>query len=261
MLTRRGLIGGALVAGLCAVLPETAQAVVRGNEEASADEAIGVPAGGGRPGRTSLVLRGERRQPQLLVPGRGIVRLPERSTAAALPPRPAPRGSPPGGGLGDGPSGPPASVAGARTRRLSLYGVATGERLEQTYFANGRYNAAALRRISHFLRDWHAGETISIDPRTIDILFALQSQLGGSRALHILSGYRTARTNAWLAATTSGVARNSLHIQGKAVDLYVPGVGTDRLRQMALALRAGGVGYYPQSGFIHVDCGPIRAWS
>lgn len=261
MLTRRGLIGGALVAGLCAALPETAQAVIRGNEEASADEGIGGPAGGGRSGRTSLVLRGERRQPQLLVPGRGIVRLPERATAAVQPPRPPARGPSRGSGSGDGPSSPPASIAGARSRRLSLYGVTTGERLDQTYFANGRYNAAALRRISHFLRDWRAGETIAIDPRTIDILAALQSQLGASRPLYILSGYRTPRTNAWLAATTSGVARNSLHMQGKAVDLYVPGVGTDRLRQMALALRAGGVGYYPYSGFIHVDCGPVRAWS
>ncbi len=274
MLTRRGLLGGALAAGLCAAAPEAALAVVvRGNSEADADGALGVPGGGS--GRSSLVIRGERLQPQLLVPGRGIVRVPERSLLTTQPgrsprrnrtalnaPRGAPRpGMPPQGGLGDGPSGPPASIAGARVRRLSLYGVATGERLDQAYYASGRYNAAALRRISHFLRDWHVGATMSIDPRTIDILAALQSQVGNSRPLYILSGYRTPQTNAWLASTHSGVARNSLHMQGKAVDLYIPGVPTAQLRQMAMSLRAGGVGYYPDSGFVHVDCGPIRAWS
>ncbi len=99
-----------------------------------------------------------------------------------------------------------------------------------------------------------------MDPALLDILHALQPSDDGSRPLEVICGYRSPETNARLAAVNPGVARNSFHVRGQACDIRMPGVEIGRLHEAALALRAGGVGYYPRSGFIHVDTGPVRTW-
>jgi uncharacterized protein YcbK (DUF882 family) len=148
-----------------------------------------------------------------------------------------------------------------RQDRLSLYNVHTGERLAVRYVADGRFDGDALSRLSHFLRDWREGAAIAIDPQVIDILATLQAATGSQAPVYVLSGYRTPRTNALLARTSDLVARNSLHIRGMAVDFVLPDRDLRALRDHAVSLRAGGVGYYPGHGFLHVDSGRVRTWS
>lgn len=157
----------------------------------------------------------------------------------------------------------PAATRAYRPRqdRLSLYNVHTGERLAVQYVADGRFDGAALSRLSHFLRDWREGAVIAIDPQVIDILATVQAATGAQAPVYVLSGYRTPRTNAMLARTSRLVARNSLHIRGMAVDFVLPDRDLRALRDYAVSLRAGGVGYYPGHGFLHVDSGRVRTWS
>lgn len=145
-------------------------------------------------------------------------------------------------------------------RSLSLYQTRTRETLTIDYFVDGRYRPEALARLNHVLRDWHTGQMADMDPALIDILSALQRAAGHDRPLHVTSAYRTPNTNAALARRRSGVAVNSLHMAGQAVDLFLPGYSLRGLRSHALELKAGGVGYYPRSGFIHVDSGDVRSW-
>lgn len=145
-------------------------------------------------------------------------------------------------------------------RRLRLYNVNTGESIDQVYYAFGRHDPEALSRLNRFLRDWRENAVIPIDPATLDIVHAVQMAVAPDAPLHVLSGYRTPRTNAMLAATNPDVAWNSLHMQGKAIDIYLPGTDASSLRDCAVGLHAGGVGFYPEHGFIHVDSGPVRVW-
>lgn len=156
--------------------------------------------------------------------------------------------------------GGPPRLAGVNRRRVVLYNVHTGERLDLVYAWDGRYRRDALTRLNHFLRDWRSGTVTEIDPEAIDILAALHLATGKSGPFYVLSGYRTQQTNELLRRQGHDVARNSLHIQGKAIDIHLPGYTLSALRDHALALRAGGVGYYPDNGFIHVDTGSIRTW-
>lgn len=156
--------------------------------------------------------------------------------------------------------GGPPRLAGLSRRHVSLYNVHTGERLEIDYARDGRYRRDALVRLNQFLRDWRTGSVIDFDPEAIDILAALQLATRANGALHVLSGYRTQQTNDLLRRLGHDVARNSLHMQGMAIDICLPGYNLQGLRDQALALRAGGVGYYPDQGFIHVDTGSIRTW-
>ncbi len=153
-----------------------------------------------------------------------------------------------------------ARASTGRVRVLNLYETHSHETYAEAYWVDGAYDPGAMARLNHLLRDWRSGELAAIDRRLIDLLHDLQ-QAGGGEPLHIISGYRSPETNAERAAVNGGVARNSYHVKGQAVDLRVPGRSLTGLRDMAVALAAGGVGFYPRSDFIHVDTGPVRTWS
>ncbi len=145
-------------------------------------------------------------------------------------------------------------------RRVTLENRHTGEVFEAAHTGLGLFEPAAMDRFDRFMRDWRENAVISMDRDLLALLHAIH-QAVGRRPLHILSGYRTARTNAMLAANGEGVAPNSLHVRGQAADFFVPGYDLGALRDLALGMQAGGVGYYPQSGFLHVDAGPVRSWT
>lgn len=152
------------------------------------------------------------------------------------------------------------AVLRAPPRRLAMVNLHTGESLKAEYWAKGRYVKDALRAFNRVLRDHRTGDVHPIDPKVLDILFQLNRMLGGRGPLHIVSGYRSPETNAMLRETGDGVAQFSYHMQGKAIDLRIPGRPLRQLHRAALSLRAGGVGYYPSSDFVHVDTGPVRRW-
>lgn len=148
-----------------------------------------------------------------------------------------------------------------KDHQLVLYNTHTGERIDIVYRRGQQYISDALAKLDYFLRDHRTGEVRHFDPRLHDILSDLTASVGQPRGeIDIICGYRTSATNETLRAHTNGVAKNSLHIQAEAIDLRMPGVNTLELRKAALALRRGGVGYYPHSDFIHVDVGRVRQW-
>lgn len=154
-----------------------------------------------------------------------------------------------------------ANIGTERERHIAFLNLHTGERLRTTYWANGSYLDEGLDEINHILRDYRNDEVTSIDPDLMDILHRLQLKVGGKgKSFEIISGYRSPATNAMLRARSSGVAKRSLHMEGKAIDIRLPGCDLAHLRKAALSLRAGGVGYYPKSGFVHVDTGRVRSW-
>lgn len=146
-------------------------------------------------------------------------------------------------------------------RRLRMYHTHTGERLDVVYRHGETYVLTALDELNHFLRDHRTGEVHRYDPRVFDLLADLLDAVAAPNAeLHIICGYRTPWSNEFLRTHTSGVAQHSLHMQAEAIDIRLPGVSTLDLRNTALQLARGGVGYYPKSGFIHVDVGRVRRW-
>jgi uncharacterized protein YcbK (DUF882 family) len=145
-------------------------------------------------------------------------------------------------------------------RALELYHLHTGESLNATYWENGSYLPDALAEINRLLRDFRTDTVFPIAPPLLDLLCNLHAALGATRPFQIISGYRSPQTNTFLAAHTEGVARHSLHMDGMAVDINIDGVALTHLRDAALALGGGGVGYYPQSQFVHVDIGRVRSW-
>jgi len=145
-------------------------------------------------------------------------------------------------------------------RTLSLYNTHTGESLEATYCIQGRYCPDALRSIHHILRDHRTEEVAPIDPGVLNFLHAISRKLGSREPFHIISGYRSPATNALLRDRSRNVARNSLHMEGKAVDIRLPDCDLGLLRQAALDLKKGGVGFYPGPNFVHVDVGKVRFW-
>lgn len=154
----------------------------------------------------------------------------------------------------------PSAVLASRPRALSFYHTHTGERLRLTYAEGGRHIPEALDEINRFLRDFRSGEAHPIDPQLLDILHRLQQTTGGRGPYEIVSAYRSPQTNDMLRANSGGVAQRSLHMEGRAMDVRLRGVETWALRNAALDLQAGGVGYYQQSDFIHVDTGRVRFW-
>ncbi len=145
--------------------------------------------------------------------------------------------------------------------RLRLYHTHTGEHLDVIYRRGGEYIAEALARVDQFLRDHRTGDAHHYDPRLLDLLSDLESSVGRPLAeIHVICGYRTPWSNEFLRIHTSGVAKNSLHMQAEAIDIRLPGTKTSTLRDAALALHRGGVGYYAKSDFVHVDLGRIRRW-
>jgi uncharacterized protein YcbK (DUF882 family) len=148
--------------------------------------------------------------------------------------------------------------------RLNLHHLHTGESLSIVYRVGDTYIPAAMDRLNHFLRDHRTDDTSSYDPTEFDLLHNLLTRLNKPKAeIDIVCGYRTPQSNEFLRnlGPDTGVAEHSQHVLAKAIDIRVPGVQTARLRQAALSLDAGGVGYYPRSQFVHVDVGPVREWS
>ncbi len=146
-------------------------------------------------------------------------------------------------------------------RSLDFYNTHTGERLGVCYYKNGAYRSGAMVQINRILRDHRTGDIEAIDARLMDLLFTVSQRLGACSPFHIISGYRSPRTNAQLRKQTSGVAKFSYHMLGRAIDIRLPGCDTLKLRQTCLELKYGGVGYYPRSDFVHLDTGAFRTWS
>ena len=145
--------------------------------------------------------------------------------------------------------------------RLRLYHTHTGERLDIVYRRGDEYLPEAIAKLDYFLRDHRTGEVHHLDPKLYDILDELTVAAGRPDAeIDIVCGYRTPWSNQFLRTHTEGVAKDSLHIQAQAIDLRIPGAETRHLRDIALSLHRGGVGYYPRSNFIHVDTGRVRQW-
>jgi len=146
-------------------------------------------------------------------------------------------------------------------RQLRLVNAHTWEKLDIVFWSKGFHIKNAMRDISFLMRDHRANESIRIDYKLIDDLYALYQLLDTEERIHVLSGYRTKATNAKLRSRSNGVAKYSLHMEGRAVDLNVPGKTAKQIRDAALTMESGGVGYYPSSGFVHLDTGNVRAWN
>jgi len=151
-------------------------------------------------------------------------------------------------------------VAPTGERVLKLYNLHTGEHMSATYWVDGLYVPDEMEAINHILRDYRTDEVRNMDRKLFDLLYALQQRVDKRGAFHVISGYRSPKTNRTLSRMSSGVAKHSLHTRGQAIDIRLPGVELKHLRQAALKLRAGGVGYYPRSNFVHVDTGRPRFW-
>lgn len=147
-----------------------------------------------------------------------------------------------------------------RHRVLSLYNIHTGETIRTCYRTGGKLIPGAIKRINHIMRDYRTGQIKPIDPKLLDLLHRIVSEVDPHAPISIVSGYRSPQTNAALRRVTKGVALKSLHMEGRAIDIRVPGYKTSEVRQLAIRLRSGGVGYYPKSDFIHLDTGPVKIW-
>lgn len=146
-------------------------------------------------------------------------------------------------------------------RSLRLVNAHTWEKLDIVYWSQGRYIPDSLSQINHLMRDHRANESIAMDISLIEDLYNLNQLLDAKKRIHVLSAYRTKETNAKLRARSSGVAKFSLHMEGRAIDLSVPGKTVKQVRNAALSMQSGGVGYYASSGFVHIDTGNVRNWS
>lgn len=145
--------------------------------------------------------------------------------------------------------------------RLRMYHLHTLESIDIVYKRGDEYISSAMDQLDHFLRDHRTGDVIELNPHVFDLLHDLTVALGRpNTVIDIVCGYRTPWSNEFLRRTTSGVAEHSLHMEGEAVDIRIPGVPTAQLRNVALGLHRGGVGYYPESRFVHVDVGRVRRW-
>ncbi len=145
-------------------------------------------------------------------------------------------------------------------RRLVFFNTHTREKLDICYAKGASYRSEALDAVYMILRDHRTNEINPIDVRLLDFLCAIRSKAGPNACLHIISGYRSPRTNKMLRQHSRGVARKSLHMKGHAADIRIPGLPLDRLRRIAIDLGQGGVGYYPRANFVHVDIGRVRTW-
>lgn len=155
----------------------------------------------------------------------------------------------------------PGRALAAAPRALAMAHTHTREDIDLVYAVGSQYQPGALRALDHFLRDHYSGEVGHIDPTLHDLLHAVRVTLGSRAPLHVISGYRSARTNHRLQQTRGGgVATRSLHMDGRAIDVRLPGVPLADLRDAALSLKAGGVGYYPRDQFVHLDTGRPRRW-
>ncbi|MEA1064668.1 YcbK family protein [Erwinia sp. HR93] len=153
-----------------------------------------------------------------------------------------------------------AMLSTPRPRILTLNNLHTGEIIKAEFFDGKRYIKDELARLNYFFRDFRANKTRNIDPRLFDQLFRLQGLLGTRKQIQLISGYRSPVTNSHLRSQSRGVAKHSYHTKGQAMDFHIEGVALTQIRKAALSMRAGGVGYYPRSNFVHIDTGPVRHW-
>jgi uncharacterized protein YcbK (DUF882 family) len=153
-----------------------------------------------------------------------------------------------------------AAIAAPHERSLRFYNTHTGEILRTMFWAEGQFIPEALQDINHLLRDHRNDKVATIDPELILLLDRVSSQFSNNEVIHVISGYRSPETNQMLHESTGGVAKHSMHMEGKAIDVRIPGRDLERLHQAALALKGGGVGYYPDSQFVHMDTGRVRHW-
>ncbi|MGH6769951.1 MAG: DUF882 domain-containing protein [Xanthobacteraceae bacterium] len=154
------------------------------------------------------------------------------------------------------------AVANGDTRTISFHHIHLKEDTTITYKVNGRYDAEALKKINWALRDWRTNAPTQMDPHLIDALWEVYREVGATEPIHVIGGYRSPATNAMLRRRSSGVAKYSQHMRGKAIDFFIPGVSLESVREAGLRVRRGGVGYYPSSGapFVHMDTGNVRHW-
>lgn len=153
-----------------------------------------------------------------------------------------------------------ASLIKTSPRELNLNNLHTGEELLTQYFDGKHYQRSEMKKINHFCRDFRLNEIIEMDKRLFDQLTAIQKTIGCDNQVQLISGYRSPATNKMLSAQSSGVAKKSMHMQGQAIDFRLQDVPLIEVKKAALSLKAGGVGYYPNSNFVHIDTGKFRTW-
>ena len=155
---------------------------------------------------------------------------------------------------------PPRDVRAADARQLTFYHTHTLQSLDVVYYENGEYVDSALNEINRFLKDFRTGDVAEMDPRLLDILYDVRNELGSNETFEVISAYRSPQTNEMLRSNSGGVAKNSQHLLGNAIDVRLRGVPIEDLRNTALDMRRGGVGFYKQSDFVHMDTGRVRRW-
>jgi uncharacterized protein YcbK (DUF882 family) len=153
-----------------------------------------------------------------------------------------------------------AAIAAPHERSLRFYNTHTGEILRTMFWAEGQFIPEALQDINRVLRDHYSNTVAPMDPELMLLLDKVSSQFSNNEVIHVISGYRSPETNRKLAEASGGVAKHSMHLEGKAIDIRLPGRDLAQLRKAALALKGGGVGYYPDSRFVHLDTGRVRHW-
>ncbi|WP_312948882.1 YcbK family protein [Superficieibacter sp.] len=153
-----------------------------------------------------------------------------------------------------------ATLSTPRPRILTLNNLHTGESIKAEFFDGRGYIQDELAKLNHFFRDYRANKIKSIDPKLFDQLYRLQALLDTRKPVQLISGYRSLNTNDDLRKRGSGVAKNSYHTKGQAMDFHIEGLSLSNIRKAALSMRSGGVGYYPSSNFVHIDTGPVRHW-
>jgi len=152
------------------------------------------------------------------------------------------------------------SMSSVDERSLSFYHTHTQKTLEVTYVVGGEYVESALDEINDFLGDFRTGDAVVIDPVLLDIIYDVRASLGSNDTYEVISAYRSPKTNQMLRDASSGVAKKSQHLLGKAIDVRLRNVASSELRDAALRMRRGGVGYYEKADFVHIDTGRVRRW-
>ncbi|MCC8456166.1 hypothetical protein C6H64_01275 [Photorhabdus luminescens] len=153
-----------------------------------------------------------------------------------------------------------ATLATPRPRILRFDNLHTGETIKAEFFDGYRYNKEELARLDHLFRDYRQNRVKTIDPKLFDQIYLLQMMMGINKPVQLISGYRSLITNNQLRKQSKGVARQSYHTRGRAMDFHIEGIELSRICKAALKMKAGGVGYYPHSNFVHIDTGPVRTW-
>ena len=155
----------------------------------------------------------------------------------------------------------PAFAAGHKgAHMVAIHNAHTGDSFTGVYRVGDKFLPDSFERINYVLRDFRTGDIFPIDPDLVDLVYAIRQETGRNDYIEILSGYRSPKTNAMLRRTSTGVAKKSFHMSGKAIDIRMPGYSTRNLRKIAVSMKKGGVGYYKSSNFLHVDTGNFRVW-